>query len=142
MCKELHLLSESAVWITESEFTDSAENHTIGKGESQVEVNDVYVTNTSWIEIANDDRIINIYSIEKIQNNYYRYQSNNPALGTQVGTFSIDRNRIYSKFAIISIQLNGFEIIIRNGNTCYTYGALYNGNELINTWIATMRKTL
>ncbi|MDR0660867.1 MAG: hypothetical protein LBG19_08745 [Prevotellaceae bacterium] len=141
MNNELHLLSESAVWITESEFTDLAKNRSAGNGESHIKVDGQRLTNTSWVEMADGSRISNTYSIEKIQDNLYRYNSSSPALGIQASTFITDKSCVYSKFAVKNTRLNGFEVIIRNGNTRHAHGALYNGDELINTWVATMRKT-
>ena len=36
--------------------------------------------------------------------------------------------------------MNGYEVIIRNGNICKAYGTLYNENELINSWNATLTR--
>jgi hypothetical protein len=70
----------------------------------------------------------------------YEYVSKNPALGQQKGTFNIDRNRIYSKFVIENTAFNGFEVNVRRGNCCYSEGALYDGNVLVNIWTCVMEK--
>ena len=66
----------------------------------------------------------------------------NPVIGVQTGFFDINQNTIYSKFSIKESELNGYEIIRRIEDTCYANGALYNGNELINTWSATLHKVV
>ena len=136
----MHLLSESAIWATESEFTDAAGKCSIGKGESRIEVAGVRVINTSWVEMEDGKRILNVYDIEKVQDNLYHYRSTNPALGIQTGSFCIDKNIVYSKFSIIDTQLSGFESIVRDNDICHAYGALYDNDKLINTWTTTMQK--
>jgi hypothetical protein len=63
-------------------------------------------------------------------------------LGIQKGIFSIDRNTIFSKFRIENSDMNGFEVINRDNDLCKAYGALYNGNELVNSWQTTLKRKL
>ena len=133
----MHLLSESATWETESEFVDGNGNISRATGESKIEVFDNYIINKSWIDLGGN-KISNDYRIEKSSENRYLYRSNNPSLGVQIGTFGIDRNVVFSKFQIENTHLNGYEIIIRKDCVCDAYGALYDNNELKNTWNAKM----
>jgi hypothetical protein len=38
--------------------------------------------------------------------------------------------------------MNGFEVINRDNDLCKAYGALYNGNELVNSWQTTLKRKL
>lgn len=134
----MHLLSESNLWETVSEFVTP--NGVISKasGETEIIFADVVIENRSWVMI-NNRKLENMYSIKKVSDQLYTFVSNNPALGIQKGTFSIDRNTIFSKFVVENTQMDGFEVIIRNKSNCEAYGALYNNGKLINTWKADMK---
>lgn len=82
----------------------------------------------------------NNYKIERLSENRYQYTSLNPALGVQKGFFDVFGSNVYSRFRIEDTELNGYEIIRRTDNTCFANGILYNGNEVINTWSATLNK--
>ncbi|ADK83238.1 hypothetical protein [Sediminispirochaeta smaragdinae] len=47
---------------------------------------------------------------------------------------------IINKNKIENSDMNGFEVIIRNNHVCKAYGALYNNDELINSWNANMNR--
>ena len=135
----MNLLSEEAIWNTSSIFTDSEGNTSHGSGESHIRIMDNIIYNHSWSTLQGKS-IENNYIIKQISKNKYKYQSENPTLGIQSGYFDINDNIIFSKFNIENTNLNGFEIIVRNKDTCIAKGALYNGEELINTWNAEMKK--
>lgn len=134
-----NLLSETATWTTYAEFMDAEGKITKEKGESAILVGEKEIINKSWAGTGGK-KITNDYRITPVAAHAYRYESVNPALGIQKGMFHIDRNRLYSKFHIEDSLLSGFEIITRNGDSCHAYGALYQGNELVNTWYAVMEK--
>ncbi|MCK9183038.1 MAG: hypothetical protein M0P13_09195 [Fibrobacteraceae bacterium] len=134
----MHLLSESNNWITESEFVTSTGAISKAAGETKIEIFEDHISNKSFAVI--DGRTIkNDYIIKRATGNRFSFQSQNPELGIQTGSFDIDRNTIYSRFAIENTKLSGFEIITRNGGKCIANGALYNDKELINTWTAKMK---
>lgn len=135
----MHLLSETGKWKTESEFVSPDGIISKATGESNIVVNKQEIRNNSWAVLSNIKRINN-YKITRITDNEYQFESLNPELGNQKGTFSIDRNTIYSKFTIEGTNLNGFEIIKRLNDICHANGALYDGEKLINTWNAVMNK--
>jgi len=108
-------------------------------GKSCIEISGDVILNNSWVKYGDILRENN-YRITVITPFEYQFESLNPALGVQHGIFSIDRNVIYSKFRIENTEMTGFEIIIRNGKECNTFGALYEKEKLINTWKAFMKK--
>ncbi|MCD7899562.1 MAG: hypothetical protein LUH22_06735 [Bacteroides sp.] len=139
--KERHFLFESIIWESVSEFVTPNGDVSKGIGESVIQLNGDLITNESWA-IIKGKRVDNNYKIRRLSENRYQYTSQNPKLGTQKGYFDISGSIIYSKFMIENTQLNGYEIIRRIDDICYSIGALYNGDELVNTWNATLRKRL
>ena len=135
----MHLLGENAIWISISEFVTPDGNILKATGETRITIDGNKIINKSWV-MLNDLKIENFYSITKITGTKYSFISENPSLGTQKGIFTVDRNTIFSKFRIVNSDMNGFEIIIRENNICKAYGALYNEDELINSWSATMKR--
>jgi hypothetical protein len=135
-----NLLSENGEWISRSEFVDSKGNISIADGKTIVDCsNDDTIRTNSWVT-SNGETISNNYIIKKKSENHLTYRSSNKILGIQSGTFDINKNHIFSKFAISGTTFNGFEVITREGNICRAYGALYDQKELINTWTAVMEK--
>lgn len=135
-----HLLSETARWITETEFVYPDGSISKGKGESNIDVKAQIVINNSRTMFGQTE-ITNDYVIRLNSDNEYMFESVNPELGILNGVFNIDRNLIFSKFVIQNTTLNGFEIISREEDTCFAHGALYDGQTLINTWNAVMKKS-
>ena len=134
-----HLLSESASWSTTSEFVTSEGHVSEATGRSAITIQEKEIINTSWVQLGKVKRENN-YKIISISDTKYHYESINPELGNQIGVFIADRNILYSKFKIEDSSLNGFEIIRREGDTCFAYGALYDNDNPINTWTAIMVK--
>ncbi|HCO67508.1 MAG TPA: hypothetical protein DIT04_07115 [Dysgonomonas sp.] len=137
MKKYKNLLSESAVWNTVSEFIDPEGNITSAEGQSVITLSSSGIINDSWVRNA-DGQIRNKYVISKNSETHFTYVSHNPALGVQEGFYDVNRNYIFSKFAIQGTEMNGYEVIRRVEDVCYASGALYDGNKLINTWTAAM----
>ncbi|MEH0153922.1 hypothetical protein V6R21_07220 [Limibacter armeniacum] len=135
----MHLFSESAIWKTASEFISPDGKISKAFGETSVIVKANEIKNNSWASFGELKRV-NDYAIKVISKNELTFESLNPELGIQKGKFNIDRNIIYSKFTIENTKLNGFEIIRREHDLCYANGALYDGENLINTWVAIMTK--
>ncbi len=134
-----HLLSETALWITETEFVYPDGSISKGRGESNIDVKEIIIMNNSRTMFG-ENKITNDYVIRYSSDNEYMFESVNPELGAMKGVFNIDRNLIFSKFTVQDTELNGFEIIRREDNTCFAHGALYDGHTLINTWNAVMKK--
>ncbi len=135
----MHLLKENALWESISDFVTPDGNILKATGETEISIDGVKIKNKSWV-ILNGVKIVNFYSITKISEAKYSFISENPSLGTQKGIISIDRNTIFSKFRIEKSNMNGFEVIVRDNDTCKAYGALYNEEELINSWSAIMKR--
>jgi hypothetical protein len=135
----MHLLSESAVWKTESEFILPDGKISRAIGETSIVVQKSEIKNNSWVSFGESQRINN-YSIKVISKNELIFESLNPELGIQKGKFNIDRNIIYSKFIVENTNLNGFEIIKREDNFCFSNGALYDADNLINSWNSILTK--
>lgn len=134
-----HLLSESALWTTVSEFVDPKGEISKGEGQSIIEISDKKITNDSWANTPNG-KMENKYTIRKLSETRYLYTSLNPVLGKQEGYFDVNKNYVFSKFEVENTNLNGYEVIRRIDDTCHASGALYDGNTLLNTWTATMTK--
>jgi hypothetical protein len=135
----MNLLSESALWKTESEFVTPQGIIIPSKGETEIEIKGKVIINNSWTMFDNNKRVNN-YKICKLNESEYGFKSLNPELGIQTGKFNIDRNTIYSRFYIKETNFNGFEVIIRNNNECSATGILYDDEEVINSWKAIMKK--
>jgi hypothetical protein len=133
MKDEKHLLSDSAEWMTTSEFVDSEGKIFRAIGETKITANCETVTNESWACI-DGRKVYNTYTIAKESELKYRFESENPDLGTQTGEFNIDRNVVYSKFTVKDTDFSGFEVIIKDEDECNVYGTLFNGSKLVNTW--------
>lgn len=134
-----HFLSDEGVWKTESEFTDAKGVISRVDGESVITIEKGLIRNYSYA-VVNGEKVVNDYRIEPVNERYYRFEAHNPALGTLAGSFRIDRDIIYSKYHIRGESLNGFELVVREGSVCRAYGTLYDGDELINSWVARMEK--
>lgn len=134
-----HLFSENALWKTKSEFTDAEGNVSKGIGESLIELKNGLISNTSWA-LVGGDLMENNYTIVSHSPTRFKSVSDNPALGIQEGVMDVAGPRIYSKFFIRETELNGYEIMTREGSICHARGALYNGDDLINCWSAKMTK--
>lgn len=134
-----HLFSESAAWYTTSEFVTPDGKISCAKGKTIISVTEMEITNESWAELDGLRRA-NHYKITPVSQTRFDSESLNPELGKQIGLFSLDRNTLFSKFRIENTTLNGYEIIRREDDICYAQGALYDNDELINTWTAIMNK--
>lgn len=134
-----NFLSEEAVWTSVSEFVDPHGMSMVCQGKSSIKFDNDLIVNESSSTFG-EKILTNDYEIRFVSENRYSYTSRNPALGIQTGFFDINHHTIYSKFTIEDSELNGYEIIRRVDNICYANGALYNGNDLINTWSATLHK--
>ncbi len=135
----MHFLSNTALWESLSEFVTPDGKISNATGESEIIINGDKIEIKSWA-MLNDSKITNFYSITKITETKYTFISENPNLGIQKGIFSIERNTIFSKFRIENSDMNGFEVITRDNDLCKAYGALYNGDELVNSWQATLKR--
>jgi hypothetical protein len=136
----MNLLSETALWKTESEFVTPTGNITRSMGETKVEVKGKTISNHSWVILGGEKRENN-HKIVRVNTNEYQFESSNPELGIQTGKFNIDRNVIYSKFQVKGTPYNGFEVINRHGDECTVWGILYDGDKVINSWQANMKKS-
>jgi len=134
-----HFLSESAIWQTTSEFVTPNGDISYAKGESVISVEDKEIINESWVQMT-DIKRVNNYKIIPVSPFAFAFESLNPELGKQTGSFHVDRNMLFSKFKIEGTFLNGYEIIRREEDVCYSQGALYENEFLINTWNAMMKK--
>lgn len=134
-----HFLSESSVWHSTSEFTDANGNVSKGIGISEIKVYTGKITNNSYVEFG-EVIMHNDYEIRIENNNVFYSRSINPALGIQRGRFFVNGSKLFFNFIIENSHLHGFEIIRREGNLCFSDGALYDSDALINTWSAILRK--
>lgn len=134
-----HFLSESSVWHSTAEFTDAKGNVSKGIGISEIKVCIDKIINNSHMEF--EGAIIhNDYEIRAGNNNVFHSSSINPALGIQRGRFFVNGSKLFHDFIIENSSMRGFEIIRRDGNICFSDGALYDADALINTWSAILRK--
>lgn len=138
--KNKHLFSGSGVWQTVSEFVSADGLISNAVGESIITIHENgTISNESRADIGKSIRINN-YTIIPLSEREYSAESLNPELGNQTGKFNVDRNIIFSRFRLEGALLNGYEVIRREGDVCYANGALYDGDVLMNTWNAVMKK--
>jgi len=136
----MHFLSEPSLWITYSEFTDPEGNISRGTGKTHIRFTDSGLRNESWVKLEGQ-AIRNDYLIHPSSDNLYHFESENPSMGRQTGTFHIDRDVVYSRFMIEESSMSGFEVVVRDGDHCKGYGALYEQGRLINSWRVVMEKS-
>ncbi len=139
MRAEKHLLSDSAEWMTNSEFVDKDGNILRAIGEAKIVVEGPEIINETWACVEGK-KVCNCYRIEKESDLKYHFECQNTDLGKQIGDFNVDRNIVYSKFTVSDSSLNGFEIIVKDDDECTIYGTLYDGSNLLNTWRTVMVK--
>lgn len=136
----LHFLSGDGVWQSSSAFTDAEGNVSEGTGRSVIKVdNNGKITNHSYADLSGK-KISNDYEICRVNTGEYRCCSVNPDLGIQEGTFHVRGSKVYFDFNIRETAMHGFEVIRREGDVCFSDGALYDGDKLINTWSAVLRR--
>ena len=128
-----HLLSDSAEWMTNSEFVDKDGNILRAIGEAKIVVYDNQIINESWACVEGK-KVFNNYKIQRESDSKFRFECTNPEHGTRRGDFNSDRNILYSKFTVSDTSLAGFEIIVKDEDECTVYGTLYDGKELLNSW--------
>ena len=139
MRKEKHLLSETAEWMTNSEFVDKSGNITRSLGEAKIVIEEGVIINESWTCIEGR-RESNFYKIRKESDLKYYFECVSSSLGKHTGDFNIDRNVLFSKFTVSETTLNGYETIVTDQDECIVYGTLYDGKELVNSWRTIMVK--
>lgn len=135
----MNLLSENGLWMTEAEFVAADGTISNASGETRIRLTERGIENLSHVSMGGTT-IVNNYEITPVRANRFSFKSTNQTLGNQRGVFDIDRDTLYSRFAIENTALTGFEVIIRDGDVCTANGALYDCDALINTWTATLRK--
>ncbi len=128
-----HLLSDSAEWMTNSEFVDKDGNILRAIGEAKIVVDDNEIINESWACVEGK-KVFNNYRIQRESDSKFRFECTNPEQGIRKGDLNLDRNILYSKFTVSDTSLSGFEIIVKDEDECTVYGTLYDGKELLNSW--------
>lgn len=83
-----HLLSDSAEWMTNSEFVDKSGNIFSAIGEAKIMVSKGMISNESWTCI-DGKRVCNCYKIDKETESRYRFECDNTAPGKQTGDLLI-----------------------------------------------------
>jgi len=135
-----HLLSDSAEWMTNSEFVDKNGNISNAIGETKIEIGREAISNESWVCI-NGQKVCNCYKISREDESRFNFECENTLLGKEVGEFKVEKNVVYSKFSVQNTKINGFEVVIKNDeDECYAYGSLFDGSELVNHWRSVMVK--
>lgn len=134
-----HFLSESSVWHSTSKFTDANGNVSKGIGISEIKVHTDIITNNSYVDFEGAV-IRNDYEICTENNCVFYSCSINPALGIQRGRFFVNGSKLFYDFIIENSSMYGFEIIRREGDICFSDGALYDADALVNTWSAVMNR--
>jgi hypothetical protein len=135
-----HYLSDSGIWRIIAEFVDPDGRVMYSEGESVVWVGDTETTNDVWVSSKEINRR-NSYSITtNAADGCMEVKSINPDLPQLKGTFNVDCNILHFKYEMEGTTANGHEIITRKSNTCYVYGAHYEGTELVLTWTGMMNK--
>jgi hypothetical protein len=67
-------------------------------------------------------------------------ESTDPDMPRVTGALKIDRNILHFRYQVDGTGVNGYSIISRKRNVCYTYGAHYDGSTPLMTWTAMVNK--
>lgn len=136
---EQHFLSGSGRWHSRSRFISAGGELFRGEGISEITILPEKIINHSYVELEGK-RLQNDYIITPDGEKKYSFRSENSTLGAQTGTFRVNGSKLISDFQITGKGLHGFEIIRREGDICFADGALYDKEQLINTWSAILTK--
>jgi hypothetical protein len=136
-----HFLSDSGIWKVMAEFVDANGRVMLSEGEVVNAVSKDEIVTDVWVASENVNRR-NTYKISEpsASGEGMTARSTNPELPSITGTYNIDKNNLHFKFRMEGSDVNGYQLTTRKGNTCYAYGAQYQGDKLLVTWTATLNK--
>lgn len=134
-----HFFSDSGIWKVIAEFVDPDGKVMHSEGESVISVGSDEIINETWVASEEINRR-NTYKITPVSKSEMVAESLNPDLPHLTGVFSLDRSMLHFKYQVDGSSVNGYEIISRKDSVCYAYGAIYDGNTLLQTWTATLNK--
>ncbi len=135
-----HFLSEPGTWKVASEFVDPAGKVITSQGESVISVDRFGITNDQWLSSDEGSRQ-NSYRITPVSATEMTALSIDPEQPTLLGTLSVEGGKLFFKYRREGSAINGYEIISRCRSTCYSFGALFDGEKLLQNWSATLNKT-
>ncbi len=134
-----HFFSDSGTWKTTAEFVAPDGRVMLSEGETVISVGKDGVMSEAWVASEEINRR-NTYRIIPVSATEMTAESVDPYQPYLTGALNIDRNNLHFKYRMEGSAVNGYEIITRKGTVCYAYGALYNGNSILQTWTATLNK--
>jgi hypothetical protein len=141
MEEKLNILFENATWRFTHEFVTPDGVVAENKGEIVYRNNADRITVKRWFIDDYGQKIDVVQDLRKKDEHNFEYESNDIAkIGPLKGTIHVERNRLYTVYHMGNTPINGFELTVRNGNTCTVNGALYYAGTLIKTWNAVLTK--
>jgi hypothetical protein len=136
-----HLLSDPGTWKATAEFVDPEGHIMTSEGEAVITAGPNEMISNVWIASDEINRS-NSYRIAPVSPTRMSCESLSPDSKRLTGTFNVDRNMLFFKFRLEGCGVGGYQIIHRNGDVCYAHGALYDGDTLIQNWMATLNRQL
>jgi len=141
MEEKQNILFENATWKFTNEFVTPDGLVVEDKGEVVYRNHADRITVKRWFIDDHDQKIDVLQDIRKLDEHNFEYESNYISeIGPLKGSIHVERNRLYTIYRMGDTPINGFELTIRNGNTCTVNGALYYADTLVRTWNAVFTK--
>ncbi len=134
-----HFFSDSGNWKVVAEFLYPDGTVMSSEGEAEIMVDKGGIFNEVRVDSLEIVRH-NTYKITRVSKLEMFAESLDPDLPRLTGALRVDRNMLFFKYEMAEGDVNGYQIIHRHDTVCYTYGALYRGDMLTNTWTATLNK--
>ncbi|MDR1936938.1 MAG: hypothetical protein LBQ73_00385 [Tannerellaceae bacterium] len=132
---ELNILFENASWTFTYEFVNREGVPVENVGKMSFKIYPDHIIQKWWFIDDYGDSIEFVNDIKQIDRNNYVCETNNIAdIVPMKGSLYAERNRLYRRFSMGDTPLNGFEVIIRKGDTCEIYGIIYLGEKMIKSW--------
>jgi hypothetical protein len=138
-------LFEEGIWTSAGFFRDGEGNTTLFSGKNVIFHGADHWTNSGFMEIEGDTpvRIENHYVIEPFArgSDSTTWKSENPDLGTLVGTFAVVGDSILSAFRNLDGSIYGTEYLKNvDPDTYANRGVLLKKGVLISSWSATVTR--
>ena len=136
--KHTYILEEG-IWRASGQYWDENQNCINVQGKTEITHN-----KSNWIldgymelQLDNPIKFFNKYTIEPVkpERDYTFWTSENPALGTLIGSFMIINDTILSKYQSEDGQYSGVEsLIITNSNFYKNRGFAFHNKQKLSSW--------
>ena len=137
-------LFEEGRWKAEGFFRDAEGLTVTVRGETRISHGENHWIMDGFMEIEGEvpRRIENRYVIEPFNGrDITSWSSENPALGTLVGTFTVVGDSILSHFTCDDVACTGMEYLrFIDGDVYINRGTLLREGNLVSSWSVTLRR--